>query len=387
MINPRQDIFGYYRVGEYETYNKFEASLEHGRTGRKLEWIFNDHVWSQINWHMEPPESLGELYRQRAQSLRDKYDYLVLWYSGGADSQNILDTFLDNDIKLDEVASLTTFSGTGDRNDRMNAEVYHVAIPTAEKAKQQQPWLRHTLVDYCQMVIKHFEQPSTKFDWVYQANNNVNPQSMCRPMYQTQSQKHWQDMFDQGKRVGFIWGVDKPHVKGINGNFFCHFQDQIDPVKHSWSQTLDRPWEFDEMFYWDPDHPYIVVKQAHVVKRYLQTLTDQSPEVELSYVTRPFGSYCAVSFENKLLYVHQRHLPRLLYPKWRPIPYQFKPNSLVFSFRDEYFFRMSDSEPAKQAWRIGIEHRWQQTPSSLKTDPVKLSSGFKHIRSKSYKFA
>jgi diphthamide synthase (EF-2-diphthine--ammonia ligase) len=33
--------------------------------------------------------------------LRDKYDYLILYYSGGSDSWTVLNTFLENNIKLD----------------------------------------------------------------------------------------------------------------------------------------------------------------------------------------------------------------------------------------------------------------------------------------------
>ena len=44
------------------------------------------------------------MYVERCNQLRDKYDYLVLHYSGGSDSHNILHTFLTNNIKLDEIS-------------------------------------------------------------------------------------------------------------------------------------------------------------------------------------------------------------------------------------------------------------------------------------------
>jgi len=53
--------------------------------------------------HYQVSESLDFLYALRARQLREKYDYLVLYFSGGADSTNILKTFIDNNIFLDEI--------------------------------------------------------------------------------------------------------------------------------------------------------------------------------------------------------------------------------------------------------------------------------------------
>ena len=59
--------------------------------------------FDSIDWAKEPVESLKELRKQRAQQLRDTYSYLVLYYGGGSDSSTVLNSFLDNNIKLDEV--------------------------------------------------------------------------------------------------------------------------------------------------------------------------------------------------------------------------------------------------------------------------------------------
>jgi asparagine synthetase B (glutamine-hydrolysing) len=101
----RQDKFGFYQVGDFRTYSKFEAIEQHTKTNKKLQWNFNDTIYRSYKWDQEPKESLSELYRQRAQQIREQYDYVVLWFSGGADSTNILNAFIDNNIKLDEVAS------------------------------------------------------------------------------------------------------------------------------------------------------------------------------------------------------------------------------------------------------------------------------------------
>ena len=93
------DQFGYYTVGSnFKTYSKLLAVEEMRRTGVHLEWHFNREQYANYEWTQEPVESLDELYRQRAQQIRDSYDYIVIFYSGGADSWCMLDTFIKNDI-------------------------------------------------------------------------------------------------------------------------------------------------------------------------------------------------------------------------------------------------------------------------------------------------
>ena len=107
--NSRQDKFGYYTVGDFRSYSKFEAASVHEKTSKPLLWNFNRVTYDCYDWTQEPPESLNELYRIRAQQIREKYDYLVLWFSGGADSTNVLDAFLKNNIKLDDVATYVNY--------------------------------------------------------------------------------------------------------------------------------------------------------------------------------------------------------------------------------------------------------------------------------------
>jgi hypothetical protein len=80
------DRLGCYRVGDLKFYSKLEAIETMQQTGIHLHWDFNEAVFGCYNWKQEPVDSLSDLYRRRAQQLRDQYDYIVLCYSGGADS-------------------------------------------------------------------------------------------------------------------------------------------------------------------------------------------------------------------------------------------------------------------------------------------------------------
>jgi len=380
VSSARQDKFGFYQVGDFRTYSKFEAIEQHVKTSKKIKWDFNEAVYSSCDWTHEPEESLSELYRQRAQQIREQYDYLVLWFSGGADSTNILNAFVNNNIKLDEVASYVNYEATGDRFNHLNAEIYHVAGPVVESAKQKQPWLQHTVIDLAALTMEYFADSSAKFNWIYQVNGFVNPNAAARRDIKLKI-PHWNKMFDNGKKVGFIYGLDKPRVSGHNGNYHFRFIDMLDVAVSAESQMLNRNWEFNELFYWSPDSPKIVLKQAHVIKKYLKSVTESSPfvvkEIEQA------GTVSAI-INKKMCWLSLPGIHTLIYPGWTQALYQEKPFSLTFTARDTWFFNLPDSDPAKYAWRVGLEHRWRSTPNFLKKDVSTMVHGYKHISSPLY---
>ena len=68
--------------------------------GFNIKYNFNIFDWSK-----EPTESWKELKKQRAQHIRDNYDYVVLYFSGGSDSTTVLNSFYDNNIYIDEIVT------------------------------------------------------------------------------------------------------------------------------------------------------------------------------------------------------------------------------------------------------------------------------------------
>lgn len=380
IADSRQDQFGFYQADAYRSYSKFEA-IEYGqRHNCQVQWIFNDLVFSAYDWSVEPAESLNELYRARAQQLREKYDYLVLFYSGGADSNNILDTFIDNHIPLDEVVSYMGYDATGDKYDHYNGEVFNVAIPKVESIRLVQPSLRHTIIDTSQMTVNFFNKQQSKFDWIYFVNHYANPNNVSRRDIRL-SQPHWLKMYADGRRVGFVFGAEKPRVKNINGKFWFTFEDVIDPAVPSKSQIINDPWEFNELFYWTPDMPLIPIKQAHVIKNFLKRRFTSTDSIFYQNTDR---SCVFTVVDKKVCWLTMSTINRLIYPKWQPVPFQAKPPSLIFTLRDTWFFTLPDNDPAKYAWKTGLLHRWNNSPKQYKVNPNDIAWGFKTLPSKPY---
>ena len=373
IASSKQEDYGFYQVGDLKFFSKLEAAYAHERLGLPMRWNFNEAVYSSYDWKTEPTETLEELYRQRAQQIRDKYDYIVLWFSGGADSNNILNSFILNDIKIDEVASMVNIEATRDKMTWLNAEVYNVATLKVERARQYQPDLKHRFVDLSQMMIDHFSQKETKFDWIYQMNGYLGPNNVSRQDIKLKV-KEWADMINAGKRVCFIHGIDKPRMLKVKEHYYFRFVDLVDTAITPNMQMLNRPWEFDELFYWTPDCPKIVIKQAHVLKKLAKYLPADSD----SWSTES----SQIQIGDKWLTTNAIHTA--IYPGWYPVPYQVKAPSLLFTPRDNWFYSLPDSDPAKYSWKTGLQEIWNKFPDKWKKDPADITKGFLPMYGKHY---
>jgi hypothetical protein len=107
-INQYRKDYGYYVYKDkiYDTKQEILKALEiFPDFSPDVNFNFSDNVFQKIDWTYEPEFSLDALYKIRAQQLRENFDYLVLMYSGGVDSHQVLNTFMKNNIHLDEIRS------------------------------------------------------------------------------------------------------------------------------------------------------------------------------------------------------------------------------------------------------------------------------------------
>ena len=109
----------YWTVFDHETAQSTRFNFKHDAiVYRKLlphatlyfHWY--EQEFARLNVSIEPPDSHAELCRQRAQELRDSYNYIRLSFSGGADSLTALHSFVDNNIHLDEIVVVDYFDGS-----------------------------------------------------------------------------------------------------------------------------------------------------------------------------------------------------------------------------------------------------------------------------------
>lgn len=237
-------------------YSKFHAIDYKNKTGKEVYLHYFDEIYSSLDWKSEPIETLDQLYKEQAQRIRDTYDYVVLCYSGGYDSTNILETFHYNNIALDKIAIVGAFnkdrfSGVDDNH---NGELYHNAFPYVEQLGLSSIT---QIYDYTSMLsdVENFSI-IRKYgtDWHHHVGS-----------YFSLHNWFWHDAHDiivpsqyRDKRVALIMGIDKPIVRYVNGKPAFRFADSA-ITSYGNVERVN--------FYWDPTFPKILLKQLRCVLR------------------------------------------------------------------------------------------------------------------------
>lgn len=379
-LTGHPDRLGVYRVGNCKFYSKLQAIEMHEKTGIHPHWDFNEAVFSSYDWKKEPAEDIRELYRQRAQQLRDSYDYVILMFSGGADSTNMLYSFLDNDIKIDEVCCYVNYDATGDKDCFLNTEIFRVALPLLDHCKTEYPWLKQRIIDISQMTIDFFNDNKNKFNWIYEMNVLFNPNNACRESLPLKI-KDWADIIDQGRRLCVVYANDKPRiVHHPDGRYSYRFIDVLDNAATVKSMAGQQPYS-DELFYWTPDKPEILIKQGHMIMRYL----NQPNVKDLPFVNTVRSDLAFRQIDDVKYWLSNHGVHSIIYPEWDVSTYSVgKISSTIFTERDTWFFNLNNTTPIKQNWWIGIEKLWKAIPDYWKNDPTDLSKGFVYCWSLDY---
>lgn len=264
----KNDI-GYYKVNNNIFDNKYDAIMHAQRTNSDVSWYFFDEVFDKVDWTIEPAISLPELYRMRAQQIRDKYDYLIVFCSGGADSNNVIKTFLDNNIHVDEVIGIAPMDGLKnwnfDKNDLSEdntiSEIKYAMFPLFNEIANRNPNIKLTINDYFNDVLKKNDE-----QWTYDACGNI-VTVLTSHFTDISRFKHIDQLIQHGKRIGLVYGTDKPVVRvDANNNLYFVFADAginyLNMPDNRNYPNVDRV-----LFYWTPDLPELLVKQAHVVAK------------------------------------------------------------------------------------------------------------------------
>jgi hypothetical protein len=341
-MNPEKDKLGYYRVGEFKTYSKVEAIEAHARTGIHPHWHFNEEVFKSYNWRVEPTESLEDLYARRAKEIREKYDYVSIFYSGGADSGNIVNTFVDNGLKIDEIVTYNFHALDPRRDNFFHAEQYQVSYPKLEELKKRGVSFKHKVIDLSDIVYKILLNPSLQNNLAYWTNSAFGITHLALGFVR-ESDPDYLRLAEQSLTHAFIFGIEKPRIYIVDGKYCIRFVDMIDTGPSIRTQILARDWEHDELFYWAPESCDLICKQGHVLMRFLkknreimqinEDIRDDNRRIRIPMIEETF---CKPGTSDGLSY--REILNWLIYPGFNPYTFSMgKPMSVLRSLRDEYW--------------------------------------------------
>ena len=318
MINLADATASYYLCNGVTFQSKIQACIYSQTTKKPLEWIFGlDEVYSKYPWDVEPTESLDELYDRRARELREQYDYLILSYSGGADSHNVLMSFYRQGLIIDEVLtnhltkateSTTILNPTDVRAENYNAEHQLNVVDKLKWIKDHMPKTKITEIDMSDTILHALDGKDES--WVTSRKEFLSVGALNRVNYFYLSEV--KKKFDKGKTVALILGMEKPRTFIQNGDLILAFSDTALCSSSPDEFNLDYSNVNIEPFYWAASTAPLICKQVHTIKRFIET----SPGKKYFWEV---GSGYSFDIARSL---HERWLRPLLYSTWNNTWYQ-----------------------------------------------------------------
>ena len=135
--------------------SKFSAIRENINTGHPVHFNANES-WNNYDFSVEPEETWPTLLKQEAIKLRESYSYIKLWYSGGADSDLVLTTFVQNGIHVDEICCSKSGLGSAD---------YEIDNFAFQYLKQIEPIIPKTKITILEPNIKDYKDYYMNSNW------------------------------------------------------------------------------------------------------------------------------------------------------------------------------------------------------------------------------
>ena len=270
---------GFYQVGNKIFTNKMLAMYEASTAKLEVKFNFHDEVYSKIDWEKRPTGTLKELYKHRAQQLRDEYDYITINFSGGPDSWNVLNSFISNGIKIDEIYTrwglaerkFTPASNTDYRESNTGSEFEYAVLPVLKYLEKNYPEINIVIDD----LSECFQTELTEKKFL-----NSDQYQMLSCFFHTVRQSEKEKQAEKkGKKIGIVYGYDKINCRVKNGNFYAYFTDGMcggDATLYNSSRKF-------ECFYWTPNYPFIPILQAHYIKDFLKVL--RSKDIDIFKIT------------------------------------------------------------------------------------------------------
>jgi len=236
----------------------------------------------------EPQESYEELKKQRAQEIRDRYSYVRLWYSGGSDSQTALNSFVKNNIHLDEiVVHLWADYGVSDPYASSSREVLISALPYLDSIRHLISNTKITKVVLDQEDYKRYmagPDACGELPFLHAMDRGASLFQMSSP------QRPWEKILESSRVDNYcdLYGGTKPMVCVKNGQYYFYMVDS--GLTDFFLSTRA------EDFFISKSNPKLFLKTTHMLVNFLKT--QNFTETEINH----FHNNVHKSIQNSKLY-------------------------------------------------------------------------------------
>jgi hypothetical protein len=342
------DRFGYWEVSGKKYTNKLRAMMAAVLQKHWMHWNFNDDAFDRHDWTQEPTQSLQQLYDARARSIREKYSFVALEYSGGSDSWNVLNSFCRQGLKVDLVIHKTIQSRVGDRSDQSAQNIW-----AEGKFQAWQSFLQfQELVPDMKWVAWDIEK-SVVDSW-RQGPRDILSTNVLDPMKITSNLDINPFGIPDLPGTAYIFGIDKPMVELYHDGWYMVFYDDPSTSKFTIERALSGVGWHDLFFYWDPDCVPLLIKQAHTVMNFFRE--------------HPYHNNLVKGLGSRDQQ-HKNLITSLIYPEYREFWQTSKPTGMVCLDRDAWFQDQHRENRAARNWFQTVKNYSDAVSSLVRSTP------------------
>lgn len=267
MSDLSPDRFGHWSVAGKKYSNKLRAVVDAVKIGHWIHWDFNETQFSKFDWTVEPSESLQTLYDLRARQIRERYKFVALEFSGGADSWNMLYAFCRQGLQVDLVIHKYVERAVKGPEDQTGenqwAEGKFQAWPCFQKLLELNPAMKWATWDIEQAMNDGWRPGPVDIMF----HNNLHPGAINKVPDRTDVNPFG---IPQLPTTAYLVGVDKPIVELRQDGWYLVFYDNAVLVRGAIERALLGIGWHDTLFYWDVDCVPLMIKQAHTVMNFFK---------------------------------------------------------------------------------------------------------------------
>lgn len=253
---------GHYTVGNDVFYTNRDALCAARNQQSTVQWHYYDQVWQDAHQlGLWKHQTLDQLYAARARQIREQYDYVGVMFSGGWDSRNILETFDQQGLHVDDIVIFVApelESGTDFHSQHAAnwyGEIMYHAVPYAYQYAQAHPGTNVTLIPWLDIVEQSFQDPEQLF-------KDARPKpGVIFGRWLSVAKHAALEKRIGGRRACLLNGTDKPCIIQNKNKAQAFFPEGLMRLNSYCTKSNGFPdnviWE---PFYWTPDLPELAIR-------------------------------------------------------------------------------------------------------------------------------
>jgi hypothetical protein len=342
---------GYYTCNGIEFGSKIQAMIYANPRNLDIQWHFNNEIFDNFKWDIDPILTLDQLYDQRSRQLREQYDYIIISYSGGSDSNNILESFIRQGLHIDEVITnwpldisdkFLDYSGKEKSSWNNKAEFKLNTTARLQYIRDKCPRTKITINDTSRVLLDGVLPKDDSPSWVENQNDIVNITGVSN--YSLTYFKEVRETLDKNKKIAYLIGVDKPRLYIEKDKLYINFSDKTANIVPVNNHLEEYPNVYPILYYWDPDCVELLAKQAHVV---LNCLNSDSRYLDIWRSMNP-----------NIRTLHEELLKFIIYPStWSKNYWQTTKATKDWDSELDYWFTRGMQDTREfETWKNGIKY-------------------------------